>query len=214
MKVLLTLGTTQEPIDPVRYITTASSGRMGQAMAEEALKRGYDVSIVAGVTGLTLPSKAQIHRVQTTKQMIIKSLEEIAKGYDILISTAAIADYSPTAREEKIKSTNKTLVLKLKPNPKLTRIVKEKYRRVYVVAFKAEYGLPKAELMRAAYNKLRDENLDVVVGNDIKKHQMGSQKNEVVVLNKNGEYVFIPPAGKKKIATRIWDIIDSTYSKD
>ena len=146
--------------------------------------------------------------------MIIKSLEEIAGGFDVLISTAAIADYTPAYREKKIKSMNKTLNLKLKSNPKLTQIVKKKYGRVYVVAFKAEYDLPQSELMRAAYTKLKNENLDLVVGNDLKKNAMGSEKNEVVLLNKNGEYVFVPQDNKEKIAMRVWDLIESTYSKE
>ncbi len=214
MKVLITVGATEEPIDPVRYITNGSSGRMGKSMAEQALKRGHQVTLVAARTEVSLPENATIKRARTAKELIITSLEEIAKGFDVLISTAAIADYTPTYRDKKIKSMNRTLNLKLKPNPKLTQIVKEKYRSVYVVAFKAEYDLPQGELMRVAYTKLKSENLDLVVGNDLKKNAMGSEKNEVVVLNKNGEYTLIPQDNKEKIAARVWDAIESTYSKE
>ncbi|MEA1925110.1 MAG: phosphopantothenoylcysteine decarboxylase [Candidatus Altiarchaeota archaeon] len=214
MRVLITVGATEEPLDPVRYITTGSSGRMGGAMAEEALRRGHQVTLVAARTEVSLPENATIQRVRTARELIIKSLEDVAEGFDVLISTAAIADYTPAYHEKKIKSMNKTLNLKLKPNPKLTQIVKEKYRMVYVVAFKAEYGLLPGELMRAAYTKLKAENLDLVVGNDIKKNVVGSKKNEVVVLNKNGEYVLVPQDKKEKIAVRVWDIIDSSHRKE
>ncbi len=213
MRILITVGATEEPIDPVRYITTGSSGRMGKAMAEEALKRGHSVTLVAARTEVSLPENATIQRVRTARELIIKALEDIADGFDVLVSTAAIADYTPVYREEKLRSMNKTLNLKLKPNPKLTQIVKEKYRGVYVVAFKAEYGLPHGELMRAAYTKLKNENLDLVVGNDLKKNIMGSKKNEVLVLNKNGEYTLVPQDKKEEIAVKVWDIIESTYSK-
>ncbi|OYT54110.1 MAG: hypothetical protein B6U72_03760 [Candidatus Altiarchaeales archaeon ex4484_2] len=214
MRVLITVGATEEPIDPVRHITTGSSGRMGKAMAEEALKRGHPVTLVAARTEVSLPENATIQRVRTARELIINSLEDIAEGFDVLISTAAIADYTPVYKEKKIKSMNKTLNLKLKPNPKLTQIVKEKYRKVYVVAFKAEYDLPPGELMRATYTKLKAENLDLVVGNDLKKNAMGSKKNEVVVLNKNGEYVLVPQDKKEKIAVKVWDLIESTYNKE
>jgi len=219
MKVLITAGATEEPIDPIRYITNASSGKMGKAVAEEALKRNHSVTIIAATIKVTLPrnKNVKIYRVRTANEMIIKTMDELSKGYDILISTAAIADYTPIYSEKKIKSGNEDLTIKLKPNPKLTRMARERFKGLYIVAFKAEYDTSLSELVRSAYMKLRDENLDLVVGNDVKKNRMGSDENEVCIVNKRGGYVMIPKDYKERIAERIWDIIEEefgNYSKD
>ena len=113
MKVLITLGPTQEPIDEVRYITNASSGKMGAALAREAINRGHKTTIVAGPVAIELPMNAKIIRVRTAKEMTDESLKELEHGYDVLVSTAAIADYSPEFCSGKIKSGGGDLTLTL-----------------------------------------------------------------------------------------------------
>lgn len=207
MRVLITLGPTQEPIDEVRYITNASSGKMGLALAKESIRLGNETTIVAGPVELSLPKEAEVIRVKTAEEMIKESLKELKKGYDIFISAAAIADYTPEFHKGKIKSGSGYINLKLKENPKLTALARKKFPNLFIVAFKAEYGLTKKKLLDSASSKMNKEKLDLVVANDIKKTGFGKDKTEVYILNKKKGCVFIPIQTKDNIAKAIWSAI-------
>lgn len=213
MKVLITLGPTREPIDAFRYITNSSSGKMGLALARESISRGNKTTIISGPVEILLPSDAKIVKVRTAEEMINSTIIELSRdNYQIFISTAAIADYAPERVEKrKIKAGKDDLILKLKPTPKLTGLAGEKFPELFIVAFKAEYGLPKNELVERAYGKLKSENLNLIVANDIKKNGFGSDKTEVFVLDKDGRKIHIPKNSKEMVAGRIWDVIEEKF---
>lgn len=214
MKVLITLGPTQEPIDAVRYVTNASSGKMGLALARESISRGHETAIISGPVGISLPSDAKIVRVRTAEEMINSTLNELENDYQILISTAAIADYSPEKIETgKIKSDEEELTIRLKPTQKLTRIARQKFPELFIVAFKAEYGVTRDELINRAVSKLESENLDMIVANDIKNNGFGSDSIEVYVIDKDGNEFYIPKSSKENVAGEIWDIINKNISE-
>jgi len=208
MKVLIILGPTQEPIDSVRYITNASSGKMGSALAKEAIVRGYGTTIVSGPVNLKLPDRAKILPVRTANEMIEMSLDELKRNYDIIISTAAIADYSPEVQMGKIKSNIEDLKIILRPNPKLTRLVRENFPDIFIVAFKAEYNVSEDKLIESARLKLEKEGLNLVIANDIKKSGFGSDTTEIYLINKEKDINYIPLNSKDNIAKDIWEIID------
>ncbi|MEM4347820.1 MAG: phosphopantothenoylcysteine decarboxylase [Candidatus Altiarchaeota archaeon] len=212
MKVLITLGPTQEPLDSVRYITNASSGRMGKCLAEEAIKRNFSTTIVSGPVNLNLPEKAKIFHVRTAEQMIRRTILELKKGYDILISAAAIGDFTPVkVKEGKIKS-EKEIQLTLKPTPKLTKIAKEKFPEIFVVGFKAEYKPSREELIKKGFEKLISENLDLVIANDLSE-SIGSKSCEVYLIDKK-EVEYLPLNAKEIIAKKIWDKVLDMLSKN
>ncbi len=205
MKVLITLGPTQEPIDSVRYITTGSSGRMGKSLANEAIKREFSTTLLAGPISLGLPKKAKIIRVKTADQMIKKTLKELKKNYDIFISAAAIADFTPLkVRKGKIKS-NEPVQIKLKPNPKLTSLSREKFPQLFIVAFKAEHSVSRNELIKRGFEKLLSENLNLIIANDL-SISLDKKNTEVYLIDKIG-IEHLPLNSKEIIAKRIWNKI-------
>jgi len=210
MKVLITAGPTQEPIDDVRYITNASSGKMGAALALEAMKRGYDVTLVHGPVVITLPECKKVS-VRTTKEMVDAVMNELKKDYDVAISTAAISDFAPEKVCGKIKS-GKCIELRLEPTPKLIEQVRDAYPDVFLVAFKAEYGLRKDELKSIAKDFLKKKNLDMVVANDVEKNQFGSDDNEIFIACENAVKEF-GKKSKTELAKNIWDEIELKTKK-
>ena len=207
MKVLITLGPTQEPIDRVRYITNPSSGKMGLALAAESLGRGHETSVICGPIHLAIPEGIKVYRIRTASEMIDLALKEL-NNCDVFICAAAIADYTPaTFQDFKIKSGDK-LTLKLKQTQKLTRLAKQKFPGTFVVGFKAEYSISADELVEITYSKLKKENLNLVVANDIQRNKFGSDTTEVWVVNPGKKVVHIPKDSKEKIAEEIWGIIE------
>lgn len=210
MKVLITLGPTQEPIDGIRYITTASSGKMGAALAAETLKRGHRATIIAGPVNTILPRDAHVLPVRTAAEMIQTALKELEKGYDVLIASAAVADYTPAKKAEgKIKSGKKDLSIGLKPTQKLTHEARKKFPNLFIAAFKAEHSVPYDELIKRAGNKLRKEDLDLIAANDIGLYMFGSDENEVTLINRTGVVARTKKESKERIAKKIWDIIEN-----
>lgn len=213
MKVLITLGPTQEPIDDVRYVTTGASGKMGAALAKEALSRGHKVTIVAGPVSIELPCDAKILRVRTAKEMTSAALKELARGYDIFISAAAISDYTPAVkRKGKIKSGKGPLTIELAPTKKLTQDARKRFPSLYIVAFKAEYGVGEKELLKRAETKLQKEGLDLACANDIKKNGFGSDVNRITIIDKKCKITHLPENTKDVAAKGIWNEIEVSYS--
>lgn len=206
MKVLITLGPTQEPIDDVRYISNRSSGKMGAALAYEAIKRCHQVALVHGPVSIELPDCKKIP-VTTAQEMADATLSELKKGYDIMISSAAIADFSPKKVEGKIKG-GSSMALELKPAPKLIDLARKKFPKLFLVAFKAEVGLSRKGLSKVASEYLSKKNLQMVVANDVKKGVFGADENSVVVATK-GSVKDLGGGSKVELAKRIFDEIDS-----
>lgn len=197
--VLVTAGPTQEPIDPVRFISNRSSGKMGYAIAEAAARRGARVVLISGPAALDDPSGVRVVRVATAAEMRESVLRELPEA-TIIIKAAAVADYrvaEPAGR--KIKKAAGGLTLELERTQDiLAELGRIKGNRL-LVGFAAETEDPAAEARR----KLEAKNCDMVVGNRV-QGAIGADENEVVLVTRDGE-VRLPPAPKTEVADRIFD---------
>ncbi len=182
-KVLILSGGTAEFIDKIRVISNLSSGKTGYLLAEAFCREGFDVEIIHAL-GKEPPYYVKSHKVLTAKEMLNKALE-LGKDADIIISCAAISDFTPEKQiEGKIKSNN-DVVIKLKRNPKLLAELRKAFPDKIIVGFKAEYGLEKEELINIATKKLKEYDLDFIVANDLSKHYFGDDYNEVILIGKD-----------------------------
>ena len=204
-RVLVTAGATREYIDPIRYITNASSGKMGVAMAEEADFRGAEVTLIR--TKGSAPSFVDNQiEVETVEEMLRAIEDELrARKYDIVVLAAAVSDFRVKEKANvKIKS-GKELTLKLEPTPKIIDRVKEIQPDVFLVGFKAETGLSEKELIEAARKQIERAGSDLVIANTLSA--FGSDENEVVLVTKRN-IKKLPRMNKKELAERIWDEIE------
>lgn len=180
-KILITSGATKEPIDPIRMITNKSSGKTGQEIAKEAYKRGADVTLVhSGILGLEGIKEI---KAESASDMVDAVLGELKKGYDAVISAAAISDFTAEKKStSKIKS-GKSITLKLVSTKKLLLEVKDAYPEVKVIGFKAEVNVSKDELIKRAKDLMSSAKLDLVVANDVSEGGMGTEDNDVLLIN-------------------------------
>jgi phosphopantothenoylcysteine decarboxylase/phosphopantothenate--cysteine ligase len=202
-KVLVTAGPTREEIDPVRFISNYSSGKMGYAIARAARRRGAEVTLVSGPTSLDEPYGVAVKQVVSACGMREAVLAK-APGSSIIIKAAAVADYRPALRADaKIKKTARPMALELIRNPDiLEELGKEKGARL-LVGFAAETG----DLLQNAGKKLAGKNLDMVVANDISQAGAGFNvdTNIVKLLFKGGRVEELPIMGKEELADVILD---------
>ena len=218
-KILITAGPTVEPIDPVRVLTNRSSGKMGVALAEEALSRGAEVTLVYGLGIATPPADAKVIQVETTDQMHDSVISELkARKYDVVIAAAAAADWAPEKPYSHKISTHKLkqLELKLKPTPKIIDSVKKASPKTFLVAFRAEYKLPKQELIESAHSRLLEAKADLIVVNDVGKEGagFGTETNEVFIVDKEKAVVHVPLTSKREVAARILDAVRERTEPD
>ncbi len=198
-KVLITAGPTREAIDPVRYITNRSSGKMGYALAAGALGEGAEVMLVSGPVSISPPQGASLYPVESAHQMY-KQVMELKDSADIIIMCAAVADYSPKLREEHKMKKQDTLSLELvKTHDILSEVGKEK--KAYLVGFAAETQ----NIEQYAKGKLEKKNLDMIVANDVSGTETGfdSDYNAVSVYRRDGSVVHLPKGRKADIAVSI-----------
>jgi len=212
LKVLITAGATVEHIDPIRVVTNKSSGKMGVAITEEALSRGAEVTLVYGSGTEAPPSRAHLLTVETTEQMYDAVVSELKlKRYDVVIAVAAAADWTPEKQYSyKVSSHDlHSLELKLKPTPKIINSVKKVSPRTFLVAFRAEYKLPKKELIDSAYKRLLEAKADLIVVNDVGKKGVGfgTDTNEVFIIDKKKNIMHVQLAKKREVARKILDVI-------
>jgi phosphopantothenoylcysteine decarboxylase/phosphopantothenate--cysteine ligase len=212
-RVVVTAGPTIEYIDPVRVITNKSSGKMGIAIAEEARRRGAQVTLIYGRGTTPSLSDMKTLEVETTKQMHDMVLSELkAAQYDLLIAAAAAADFAPeSSRDEKIDSHSvKRISMKLKALPKMIDDVKKVSPRTFLVAFKAEYKISNQELVERARERLRSSRADLVVANDVGRGGRGFQTdtNEVFIVGRDRKVVHVPLAPKRDVAKKLLDLIN------
>jgi phosphopantothenoylcysteine decarboxylase / phosphopantothenate---cysteine ligase len=203
--VLITAGPTQEPLDPVRYISNRSSGKMGYAMAEAAAARGAQVVLVSGPTRLPRPAGVKLIDVSTAVEMRDAVIENIEPA-TIIIKAAAVADYHlARVPAQKIKKTAARLSLDLDPTPDILAEVGRKKGDRLLVGFAAETE----RLVEEARRKLKSKNCDMVVGNLVSQSGVGfdADLNEVVLVMSTGETVDLPRASKREIAGQIFDEI-------
>jgi phosphopantothenoylcysteine decarboxylase/phosphopantothenate--cysteine ligase len=204
-KLLVTAGGTQEAIDPVRYITNHSSGKMGYAIAEAARDRGADVTLVTTPTALRLPTAMHVVQLRSASDMLTALTEHYAQ-LDALLMVAAVADFRVAeSAQQKIKRGEHALDLQLTPNPDLlaaTAALPAEPRPVRV-GFAAETQ----ELLEHARDKLARKSLDLIVANDVGGDVFGSDENQVTLLWSDGRREDLPRLTKVDVAERVLDAV-------
>jgi phosphopantothenoylcysteine decarboxylase/phosphopantothenate--cysteine ligase len=202
--VLITAGPTQEPIDPVRFLSNRSSGKMGYALAQAALARGARVVLVSGPVALTPPPGAIYVPVRTARQMHDAVMEHLGEA-TIIIKSAAVADYHVTdVPKQKVKRTAARWSVELDPTPDILAEVGKKKGSRLLIGFAAETG----KLVEEARRKLQTKNCDMVVANLVSTQGVGfeSDDNEVTLVMRDGPPVELPRAPKRRIADQIFDL--------
>jgi phosphopantothenoylcysteine decarboxylase/phosphopantothenate--cysteine ligase len=196
-KVLVTAGPTQEPVDPVRYITNHSSGKMGFAIAAEAKKMGAEVILIAGPTHLPTPSGVKRIDIVTTEDMLLAVKSNLA--VDVIIKAAAPSDYRPEVyQNQKIKKSSDALEMKLVKNPDILKSIKPLIENQVLVGFAAETQ----EVEAYAQKKLQDKKLDFIIANDVTAEGAGFKKdtNIITIFEANGEKTSYDCMQKNEIA--------------
>ena len=201
--ILITAGATREPIDPVRFLSNRSSGKMGFALATAARDRGAEVTLVAGITTVEPPSDVRLINTTTAAEMH-RAVMDNAASATIFIGAAAVADYAPVqAAAQKIKKTNSSIELELRRTPDILGDVAAARRSgQLIVGFAAETE----NLLKHATEKLRKKKLDAIVANDVSTQKSGfdSENNAVaIVFHDDREIVELPIMSKKEAAHRI-----------
>ena len=208
-RILVTVGATREEIDPVRFISNRSSGRMGFALAEAALKRGAEVTVVAGITTVEPPAGVKLLRAGSAEQMS-EVVRQESSNATVFIGAAAIADYRPAQRaNQKIKKSEDAITLTLEKTPDvLSQVATSRTPGVLVIGFAAETQ----NVVAHAREKLRHKNLDAIVANDVSRHDSGfdTETNAVTIIRSDREDpITLPVLSKSEAANRILDVIVS-----
>ena len=204
-KVIVTAGPTIAPIDPVRYITNRSSGKMGYAIAKEARNRGAEVTLISGPTSLEAPEGINVVRIATNEEMRKAVLDRFDSA-DIVVKAAAVADYKPkNYSTQKIKKAQNDFALELTRDNDILKELGSLKNKQILVGFAAE----SQNLKENALSKLEKKNLDYVVANDITSSDTGfaSEDNKVIILSKDKEEINLDKMSKEKIAENLFDII-------
>ena len=212
-KVIITAGPTQEMIDPVRYISNKSSGKMGFSLAEEVKNQGALVTLISGPVNLKTPEKVKRHDVLSADEMKLK-VEELIEDCDIFIAAAAVSDFKPKEiykNKIKKKGNEKHLNLKMDKNSDILKVISEKNLNLKTVGFAAETE----NLLSNAKKKLSQKKLDLIVANDVSNKDIGfdSDENEVTLITKK-EQKKIKKASKKIVSKKIVEFIASRVVND
>ncbi len=206
MRFLITAGPTREPIDPVRFLSNRSSGKMGYAVAAAARAREHEVVLVSGPVSLEPPAGVEVVKVTTAEEMLEAVLGRIDKC-DALVMAAAVADWRPVqARAQKIKKSESVSALQLARTPDiLKRVAARKGARLFV-GFAAETE----NLLEESERKLREKNLDLIVANDVSRSDAGFEvdTNRVTLLSADGERRELPLMPKSEVAKQIVEWIE------
>jgi len=201
VRILITAGPTEEPVDAVRHISNPSSGKMGYAIAAEAVRMGAEVTLVTGPTLLDPPAGAKTIRVRTAQQMLDACLQ-VYEEVDVVIATAAVSDYRPAeVWQGKRKKGEEEWTIRLVPNPDILRTLGERKGKHVLVGFAAETQ----ELLANAQAKLREKNLDLIVANDVSQEGSGfrTDTNRVTLLWADGRQEPLPLMTKQEVAQRL-----------
>jgi phosphopantothenoylcysteine decarboxylase/phosphopantothenate--cysteine ligase len=204
-RFLITVGATREEIDPVRFISNRSSGKMGFALAEAAVRRGAAVTVVSGVTTVDPPAGVRVVKALSAEEMLKAVASEAGKA-SVFIGAAAIADYRPAKRaEQKIKKTNESITLTLERTPDvLSQVAASRANGMLVVGFAAETE----NVVANAKEKLRSKKLDAIVANDVSRADSGfDMATNAITIITNNDSVELPVMAKGEAADRILDAI-------
>ena len=208
-RLLVTAGPTREAIDPVRYISNRSSGRMGYAVAMAAIEAGADVSIVSGPVNLTAPDRADVINVISAAEMHEAVMQKICDT-DIFVSAAAVADYSiQTMSEQKIKKSNESLELQLKKNPDILRDVAALNKPPFTVGFAAETE----NLEVNAQTKLHSKKLDMIAANQVGEDLAFDSDINALTVFWGKEHKQLEQAPKSKLARTLINLIANQYNE-
>jgi len=209
MKILITAGPTREHIDPVRFITNRSSGKMGYALARAAQKRGFETILVTGPVNLEPPAGVEVVRIESASDMA-EAVKRLAPSCDAIVMAAAVADYRPVrVAEHKLKKAPGGLTLELERTEDILASLGEMKRPgQLLVGFAAETDA----LLENATDKLRRKNLDWIVANKV-SDGFGADTNKVILLGRAGEKFELPLAPKPEVAEKILEIIFGRHTK-
>ena len=205
-KVLITAGGTKERIDPVRYISNDSSGKMGYALAEDAVKKGAEVILISTTTALPVPNGVKMEYVESAREMQEKVFEYFSET-DIAIMVAAVSDYrvkEPATQKMKKTDDENEISLTLVKNPDiLKQLGSLKKEGQTVIGFAAETH----QVIEFAKQKLVKKNADFIIANDVSDQSIGfgSDLHQVTILSKNGEEILLPKVSKHLLAKEIWN---------
>ena len=209
--IIVTAGPTVESIDPMRYITNRSTGKMGYSIAKEAIERGADVTLITGPTNLTPPQNLKkLVKIESAKDMYEAVLENLDEN-DVVIKSAAVADYKPkNYSNKKIKTSDDDLVIELDRNKDIAQEIGKIKNNKILVGFAAETN----DLIENASLKIKKKNLDFIVANDLTKEGagFGVDTNIVKIIDKEGNITEYPKMKKEEVANIILDKIKELLS--
>jgi phosphopantothenoylcysteine decarboxylase / phosphopantothenate---cysteine ligase len=211
VRFVVTAGPTREPIDPVRFLSNRSSGKMGYAVAEAAIEAGHEVTLISGPVCLLAPDGAHVVSIQTSDEMY-EAVRRAVGDCDVLVMCAAVADYKPAKySEQKLKKKSAAWSLDLAPTRDILASIADQNRSFLVVGFAAETE----NVVANAEKKIRAKNCDMLVANDVSSSAYGmeSAENEVTIFFRNGETKQISRAPKKNIARELVKIISNIREK-
>ena len=205
MKFVITAGPTREPLDPVRYLSNRSSGKMGYALAAAALEAGHEVILISGPVALPPPFGAKTVAVTTGAEMLAAA-EECFAECDVFIMCAAVCDYRPVERSaQKLPKQRGPFSLTLEPTDDILRSLTSRPHRAFVVGFAAETE----DLPAKARRKLETKKCDLLIANDVSQSEIGMEadENEVVLFFPNDDVKTLPRAKKTELARALLKII-------
>jgi phosphopantothenoylcysteine decarboxylase/phosphopantothenate--cysteine ligase len=209
LDVVITAGPTQEAIDPVRFISNHSSGKMGYALAEAARDAGARVTIISGPVRLDTPEKVSVTQVKSANDMLTACLEQ--SGCDIFIAAAAVADYRPLQiAQQKIKKSGEQMQMALIKNPDIVATIAQLEDKPFVIGFAAETQ----DVATYARGKLTKKNLDMIIANDVSNTDIGfnSDNNAVTVFWGENQQDF-PRMAKSALAHELIELVAHQFSK-
>jgi phosphopantothenoylcysteine decarboxylase/phosphopantothenate--cysteine ligase len=218
LRVLVTAGPTREYLDVFRFITNPSSGKMGVAVASEAQRRGGEVTLVYGPGSVKLPFGVKVIPVETTTEMLNAVVGELeGSRYDLAVFSAAAADFGPEERDMvKTSSSLESWRIDLVSRPKIIDRVKKVTPEIFLVGFKAEYGVSDEELVKKAQARMEAGGIDLIVANDVARAKVGFtyDTNEVFIIDRDGGREHLTLRGKEKIASRLLTIAKFKMGKE
>ena len=210
-RILITAGPTEEPLDPVRFITNLSSGKMGYALARVARRHGAQVTLITGPTNLSLPLVENIIKVRTAQEMH-KAVIDNYKKSTVIIKAAAVADYRPKVFvKEKIKKDDKPRLIELERNPDIIAEIGKNKKNIVLVGFAMETK----DLLANAREKLKKKNMDLIVANSLREEGAGFQTdtNKITIIDREGDVQSLPVMTKIEAAEKILERVEGLLKK-
>ena len=211
IRLVVTAGPTQEAIDPVRFLSNRSSGKMGYAIARQAANRGAEVVLISGPSSQTAPANVKLISVRSAQEMF-EAVQLQYDAADVVIKAAAVADYRPKyVAEQKIKKTEGDMVLELERNPDILAWLGAHKQHQILMGFAAETN----DVQQHALGKLQRKQLDFIAANDVTKQHSGFGKdtNQITVYGADGSITELPVLSKLEAADRLLDLVLQLYQK-